>query len=104
MYLLDLFELQWTELRLGLVHGSPPSARIYAGIAGDARLGGKIFVFGGVVGIEGCERMAPKGNIFSNHNLFIMANLGISNICFLACLSFTMIIALGIRSKSIIFI
>ncbi len=32
------------------MHGSPPSPRSFAGLAGDASWGDKIFAFGGIIG------------------------------------------------------
>jgi hypothetical protein len=50
LHLLDLSELLWTELRLDLVHGAPPSPRNFVGLSGDGGGGGKIYVFGGTIG------------------------------------------------------
>jgi hypothetical protein len=67
LHFLDLFESQWTELKPGLVFGSPPSPRMYSELAGS---GDKIYVLGGNLpaggistssegpAIEGCEQIA----------------------------------------------
>ncbi len=53
LHFLDLFELQWTELRPGLVIGSPPSPRIYSELAGGTGWGAKMYVIGGNVPADG---------------------------------------------------
>ncbi len=68
LHFLDLFELQWTELRPGLVLGPLPSPRIYSELAGGVGWGSKIYVIGGNVPadgtsfdgapIKGCEKIA----------------------------------------------
>jgi hypothetical protein len=76
LFLLDLFELRWTELRLGLVHGSRPSPRKFAGIAGDTEFGGKIYVFGGTAGITGCKGTSKREPPFRILNIRVLNVLG----------------------------
>ncbi len=59
IHFLDLFELQWTELRPGLVHGSPPSPRICAELAGGTGWGDKIYFLGGSVQVDSTSSDVP---------------------------------------------
>jgi hypothetical protein len=82
LYFMDLFELQWTKL--GLVHGSPPSPRKFAGIAGGAEWGGKIYVFGGMVGVTGYKRAETKDKNIPIHGFvsWQFMDCNDSKICF----------------------